>query len=324
MLHTLEFDCFLMSKVIFDPPEKRLLLREAIRDELTKATPEDGNTRLSPSDREAFCDDRALGRYLRATNGNVENAKKLLMRTLTWRGTIRGMHGSHPFSVSEFTQEIDKGDIYISSLDSEGRAVIVIRGSMLGSTDKLDTDKVLRHLTFILESACRLMVDQEQWVCIIDLHGFMSQAPLSFSLELLRTLTDFYTERLYSAIIVDAPSLFSFLWASISPFLEEGTKRKINFITSREWRKRSVARHVSIQEGLEEDADPSIMGGSPQSEIKRPSSFWSSLSLTRSRSESMLQEASKHDRITQYFDHYDRDYDEEAHRSLLESLGWRP
>lgn len=316
-----------MSKSIYDPSEKRQLLREAIRDELNRETPEDGISRLSPSDRRAFCDDQALGRVLRASNGSVDNAKKLLTRTLEWRGKCKGMHRDRPFSVSEFDSDIDDGDTYIAGSDSDGRAVLVIRGS---TAKQLDPNKYLRYLTFILESACAMMKDrnQEQWVCIIDLStGFTSQAPLSFSLELLRILSDFYTERLYRAIVVDAPSLFSFLWASISPFLEETTKKKINFTTSKDWTKRasvmsrqssSVAR-ISENQGDEEV----ILGGSPQSDMKRTTSFWSSLSLPRSRSDGMLQEASKVDRTAPYYEFYEKEYDKDAHRALLLSLGWR-
>jgi hypothetical protein len=212
-----------MSVSIHDSPEKRQLLKEAISDELTRVTPEDGKTRLSPSDRQAFCDDKALGRFLRASNGSLENAKKLVARTLEWRGKMRGMHGHSPFKISEFDEEIDRGDIFLAGCDGDGRAILMMR--MRGSGSGKQLDQYLRYLTFILDSACRLMKDQEQWVCIIDLDGFTSQAPLSFSLELLRILSDFYTERLYRAIIVDAPSLFSFLWASISPFLGVSTQR---------------------------------------------------------------------------------------------------
>ena len=83
-------------------------------------------------------------------------------------------------------------------------------------------------------------------------------------------------------------------------------------------------RHLSLQARMSEAGEEGsvILGGSPQSDIKRTASFWSSLTLPRSRSDGMLQEPSKIDRILTYFEHYEKEYDKEAHQALLLTLGW--
>ena len=277
-----------MSKPIYDPPEKRTLLREAIHDELTRVMPSDGSTSLTPSDRQEFCDDKALGRYLRARRGNVDHAKKLLLNTLEWRGKM-GLHDISPFSMSEFSNEIKSGKMYISGNDSEGKSVMITRKKADGYDGNYD--HYIRHLCFVLESACRAMKgDQESWVWIMDMKGYSraNSPPINVSIATLRILADSYPERLHKVLIVDAPSVFSFLWSAVSLALDPVTTRKVTFLSSAEWKSKVGASRKAREAGRQ--------GGA-------------------GASDPLLYE--------EYLEFYEKEYDMEAHVKLLSSIGWR-
>lgn len=271
-----------MTKAAHDSPEKRQLLKEAIRDELAKESPEDGLTRLSPSDRQAFCDNKSLGRFLRARRGDVDHAKKLLVNTLEWRGKMK-LHSSNPFSIADFSSEIELGKMYVAGNDSEGRSVMITRKK----TDGYDGhyDQYLRHLCFVLETACRSMKQgQESWFWIMDMRGYSraNAPPISISLSTLRILADSYPERLHRVIIVDAPSIFSIVWSAVSLVLDPVTTRKVVFLSSAEWKKKVEASRKAREAGAAPD----------------PLAY------------------------EEYFEFYEKDYDKDSYLKLLKSAGW--
>jgi hypothetical protein len=80
---------------------------------------------------------------------------------------------------------------------------------------------------------------------------------------------------------------------------------------------------VSSMSDVSQDDEGSILGGSPKTEMRRTSSFWSSMSLPRSRSDSGMSKESGIDRALPYYEYFERENDSEAHRELLASLGWK-
>ena len=84
--------------------------------------------------------------------------------------------------------------------------------------------------------------DREKISLLIDYSKYSNLTGLSMirmSLDVLKILSDHYPERLGTAWMVHASWSFSFFWKSISPFLDNVTKKKIFFINKlpelRDW-----------------------------------------------------------------------------------------
>ncbi|KAK4767008.1 hypothetical protein SAY86_014759 [Trapa natans] len=88
---------------------------------------------------------------------------------------------------------------------------------------KLHSQKLFtRLLVFTLEVAIGTMPkNAEQFVLLFDASFFRSaSAFMNMLLASLKLVADYYPGRLYKAFIIDPPSLFSYLWKGVRPFVE--------------------------------------------------------------------------------------------------------
>lgn len=72
-----------------------------------------------------------------------------------------------------------------------------------------------------------------QWVLIIDFLGYGMRDNNPMAAVLLKQLLAHYPERLGLAILIDAPMIFSGLWALLRPLLDENTSKKVVFVKSK-------------------------------------------------------------------------------------------
>ncbi|KAL8481815.1 hypothetical protein ACS0TY_028094 [Phlomoides rotata] len=79
-----------------------------------------------------------------------------------------------------------------------------------------------RLLVFTLEVAIQSMAKNvEQFVLLFDASFFRSApAFMNMLLATLKIIADYYPRRLHKAFVIDPPSLFSYLWKGMKPFVE--------------------------------------------------------------------------------------------------------
>lgn len=181
-----------------------------------------------------FCDDACVTRYLRARGNNVRRAAKMLRATLNWRDKLNMGY----LIADEFPAELSTGAAYVAGLDGEGRPVLVIKKKpeyILNHSQK----QHLRFIIFTMEVAVAAMPPGvDQWVLILDAGGYtkISAPSTSGILTTLKVLADHYPERLAKAFIVDASSMFYYVWKGVCTFVDHSTREKLSFAYSRDYR----------------------------------------------------------------------------------------
>ncbi|KAG0582472.1 hypothetical protein M758_3G062100 [Ceratodon purpureus] len=190
-----------------------------------------------------FCDDACVTRYLRARGNNVRKAAKMLRATLNWREKINMGY----LIADEFPAELAAGAAYVAGHDAEGRPVLVIKKKpeyILNHSQK----QHLRFIIFTMEVAVAAMPPGvDQWILILDAGGYskISAPSTSGILTTLKVLADHYPERLAKAFIVDASSMFYYVWKGICTFVDHSTRGKLSFAYSRDYRVIPKPQHTS-------------------------------------------------------------------------------
>ncbi|KAL8158197.1 hypothetical protein AgCh_002768 [Apium graveolens] len=166
---------------------------------------------------EKYCSSRCIERYLKSTGENVKKAAKHLRACLSWRESI----GIENLIADEFSAEIADGVAYVSGFDDNSRPVLILR--IKQDYHKFHSQKMLTRLVvFTLEVAIQSMgKNVEQFVLLIDASFFRSgSAFMNMVLVTLKIIADYYPSRLHKAFVIDPPSMFSYLWKGVRPFVE--------------------------------------------------------------------------------------------------------
>ncbi|GAB4851101.1 hypothetical protein Ancab_030395 [Ancistrocladus abbreviatus] len=166
---------------------------------------------------EKFCDTVCVERFLKAKGDSVKKAAKQLRSCLSWRDTI----GTENLIADEFSAELAEGVAYVAGQDKESRPVMVFR--IKQDYQKFHSQKLFtRLLVFTLEVAIQtLPKNVDQFVILFDASLFRSaSAFLNLLLPTLKVMADYYPGRLYKAFVIDPPSLFSYLWKGVRPFVD--------------------------------------------------------------------------------------------------------
>ncbi|XP_038991637.1 uncharacterized protein LOC120114938 [Hibiscus syriacus] len=174
---------------------------------------------LTPK-QEKFCSNACVERFLRAKGDNVKRAARHLRACLAWRESV----GTENLTADEFPTEIAEGAAYIAGHDEESRPVMVLR--MKQDYSKFHSPKQFtRLLVFTLEVAISTMPKNiEKFVLLFDAGFFRSaSAFMNLLLAALRIVGEYYPGRVHKAFVIDPPSLFSYLWKGVRPFLELST-----------------------------------------------------------------------------------------------------
>ncbi|KAG8370200.1 hypothetical protein BUALT_Bualt14G0092400 [Buddleja alternifolia] len=166
---------------------------------------------------EKFCNNACVERFLKAKNDSVKKAAKQLKNCLAWRDSI----GTDNLIADEFSAELAEGIAYVAGNDDELRPVMVFR--IKQDYQKFHSQKLFtRLLVFTLEVAIQTMVKNvEQFIVLFDASFFRSaSAFMNMLLATLKIIADYYPGRLHKAFVIDSPSLFSYLWKGMRPFVE--------------------------------------------------------------------------------------------------------
>lgn len=166
---------------------------------------------------EKFCNNACVERFLRAKGDSVRKAAKHLRACLSWRESI----GTEHLIADEFSAELAEGVAYVAGHDEESRPVMIFR--IKQDYQKFHSQKLFtRLLVFTLEVAIQTMPrNVEQFVLLFDAGFFRSaSAFMNLLLTALKIVAEYYPGRLHKAFVIDPPSLFSYLWKGVRPFLE--------------------------------------------------------------------------------------------------------
>ncbi|KAA8527608.1 hypothetical protein F0562_034997 [Nyssa sinensis] len=166
---------------------------------------------------EKFCNSACVELFLKAKGDSVKKAAKQLRACLSWRESI----GTEHLIADEFSAELAEGVAYVAGHDEEARPVMIFR--IKQDYQKFHSQKLLtRLLVFTLEVAIQTMPrNVDEFVLLFDASLFRSaSAFINILLATLKMIADYYPGRLHKAFVIDPPSLFSYMWKGVRPFVE--------------------------------------------------------------------------------------------------------
>ncbi|CAA0832942.1 Sec14p-like phosphatidylinositol transfer family protein [Striga hermonthica] len=166
---------------------------------------------------EKFCNNACVERFLKAKGDSVKKAAKQLRNCLSWRDSI----GTDTLIADEFSAELAEGLAYVAGHDDELRPVMIFR--MKQDYHKCHSQKLFtRLLVFTIEVAVQTMAKNvDQFVLLFDASFFRSaSAFMNMLLTTLKIIADYYPARLHRVFVIDPPSLFTYLWKGVKPFVE--------------------------------------------------------------------------------------------------------
>jgi len=194
-------------------------------------------------------DDATFLRYLRARQYDATKAAAMLRDTLKWRAEfgVRAMESWRDVIRAENAS----GKLYVRGFDREGGACLYMKPQYENTKDH---DGNLKHLVYNMERCVAVMAAQgagkEKISLLIDYENYsLSNAPpMKTAMETLSILQNHYPERLRCAYCIRPPTVFTFFWSAISPFIDPVTKAKI-----------AMVKNDSLRATLAERVDPAIL-----------------------------------------------------------------
>ncbi|KAF8633543.1 hypothetical protein AX15_001346 [Amanita polypyramis BW_CC] len=166
-----------------------------------------------------------MGRYMRASKWNFDEAKRRLKATVEWRREFK------PDLIVPDDVKIESvtGKIILNGFDNDGRPILYMRP---GRENTETSQRQLRHLVWWLERAKDLMPHgQESLVIIVDYKSctLRTNPSISIARKVLNILQQHYVETLGRALVVNLPTILAFFYKGISPFLDPVTRDKMRF-----------------------------------------------------------------------------------------------
>jgi hypothetical protein len=186
-----------------------------------------------------WADAATCTRFLRARDGKLPEATKMLRETLMWRVSFGVSALSDEPKAAAIRAASKTGKLRVSpSRDLSGRPVLVM--CPRHENDKSNHEGNLLNLVYHLERASGSRALKEgnasspdgKMVVVMDFKGYsmFNAPPMKTSRATLSILQDHYPERLHKFVLLNAPTLFYVFFKAISPFIDPVTRAKINFI----------------------------------------------------------------------------------------------
>ncbi|BHF78667.1 hypothetical protein SprV_0602178000 [Sparganum proliferum] len=109
-------------------------------------------------------DDSMLWRYLKARNGNIDEAQKMIRKSIEWRRTYK----PHTIDCQWCHERPGLHSLRQVGFDEAGRPVLYSSFTQ-AATSKNTAAEAIAHLTYVLENAVRSMPEGvSQWVLVFD------------------------------------------------------------------------------------------------------------------------------------------------------------
>ncbi|KAI0297579.1 CRAL-TRIO domain-containing protein [Multifurca ochricompacta] len=166
-----------------------------------------------------------IPRYLRAAKWKLDDARKRVKGTIEWRREFK----PELIPPDEVKIEAATGKIILTGFDVDGRPIIYMRP---GRENTVTSPRQLRHLVYILERAKDLMPPgQESLMILVDYKSttLRTNPSISVARKVLTILQHHYVETLGRALVVNLPTILSFFYKGIAPFLDPVTREKMRF-----------------------------------------------------------------------------------------------
>ncbi|KAK9057179.1 hypothetical protein SSX86_024546 [Deinandra increscens subsp. villosa] len=189
------------------------------------------------------CPNEALVRFLKARDGNIPKAHKMLVDSLEWRiqNEIDDIL-SKPINPADFYRGVrDSQLIGMSGYTKEGRPVFAV-GVGLSTYDKASIHYYVQsHIQIneyrdrIIAPAATKKFERHISTCIkiLDMTGLkISQLSQLKFLTVISSIDDLnYPEKTDAYYIVNAPYIFSACWKVVRPLLQERTRKKVQVLS---------------------------------------------------------------------------------------------
>ncbi|XP_011625351.1 SEC14-like protein 4 isoform X2 [Amborella trichopoda] len=183
-----------------------------------------------------------LERFLKARDGNVCKANKMLLDTLNWRveNDIDNILARPIEPIEVYTSVRDSQLIGLSGYCKQGRPVFAL-GVGLSAYDKASADEYVQSHIQMNEYRDRVLLPMMSQkfgtyigpcLKVLDMTGLKLSALSRIKiLTMISTVDDLnYPEKTEIYYIVNAPHIFSACWKVVKPLLQERTRRKIQVL----------------------------------------------------------------------------------------------
>ena len=206
-----------------------------------------------------------LIRYLRARDGDVEQAYKFWLEVMEWRKSYR------PFEITEkdFPSEASGGKfVWLPSRDKKGNRIGIFYPGLHDPSTRI-LEETQKYILYSFEKAIESVdVNEEKYVTIIwDRTNFTRK---NFDLELIKKtykLLANYPELLANVLIINIDLLFWTLFQVTKPFLDDRLKKKVCMSPDNTFQ----AQKKFLLEHIDEDSLWDIYGGNLKYQPENPS-----------------------------------------------------
>ncbi|KAL5021533.1 hypothetical protein ScPMuIL_000688 [Solemya velum] len=174
--------------------------------------------------------DETLVRYLKSRDWNVDEAEKMLKRTVEYRRQTRPME----LECSWCHEKAGYHSMRQVGFDEVGRPVIYSNFSQAAAC-RSTVEDAIAHCTYLIENAKRSMKPGiSSWVFIMDCTGMTMQAcnpKLGYGVT--QVMANHYPERLGLVICINHNPVFQGVWRAMKLFLHPNTLAKMKLIRSK-------------------------------------------------------------------------------------------
>ena len=180
--------------------------------------------------------DAAVVRFLRGRKHDESKAFRALLRHLKWRAA----NNVAAITADMVKVEANQRKIVVHGKDREERPAIYIFAYRHKTSDR-DINIMQQFIIYTLEQTMRLTKPtEEKLVIVFDLSDFTLACMDYEVVKMLVNILQFnYPEVLHTALVVNAPMIFSACWMVIRPWLDPVTAGKVQFV-----RKDEVSKYI--------------------------------------------------------------------------------
>ncbi|CAK9111296.1 CRAL-TRIO domain-containing protein C589.09 [Durusdinium trenchii] len=186
-----------------------------------------GNEIQRLSTAEADLSEATLRRFLRARDGNVAEAHKLVLEVLRWRAehnVDRIVKRDY-----EFVAQDRWGMAYWHGRDVAGRPILVIRGCR-HDPSLFETEATLRYLVWKLETKLKEPGVDDVVVIFDVLNITRHNLDMKLVRILIPLLLNYYPERLGVCLVYPTSQIMWILWKMVSRAFDDKTEKKFVFV----------------------------------------------------------------------------------------------
>ncbi|EAR98487.2 CRAL/TRIO, amine-terminal domain protein (macronuclear) [Tetrahymena thermophila SB210] len=226
-------------------------------------------------------DDHYLLRFLRARKFDLVKTEKMFSDFLDWR-IKNDVQNIMKFSFNELAEVRHHYPHGYHKTDKLGRPIYIERIGMLKLTQLFQVTTEERLIKYYIQSyeillnrifpTCSQAIGHrvDQTVTILDLKGIpmkmLSKQVYNFIQLASKVAQENYPEILGRMFIVNAPMLFSGVWAVIKPWIDEKTRNKITIIGS--------GFKEKLLEIIDIDNIPDFLGGNSKCDLSKNIGPW--------------------------------------------------